>query len=246
MDKSRTENLIGKKAVEKLASSSVAVFGLGGVGSYCVETLCRAGVGKLLLCDGDVVQESNLNRQLYALKNTVGKKKAEVAKERCLLINENARIIAMPIFFNAETADKFDFSSYDYIIDCIDNVTSKLLLAVKAKEAGVKIISCMGTGNKLDNTRFRITDIKKTHACPLAKVMRRELKKRGITDYTVLFSDEERKLPLSDDKRTPASVSFVPSVAGITITGYVVNSLIAGLLPSDDERSPKGKEEKKA
>ena len=242
MDKSRTENLIGKRAVEKLASSSVAVFGLGGVGSYCVETLCRAGVGKLLLCDGDIVQESNVNRQLYALNSTVGKKKAEVAKERCLLINEQAEIVSAPIFFNAETADEFDFSSYDYIIDCIDNVTSKLLLAEKAKEAGVEIISCMGTGNKLDNTRFVVTDIKKTHACPLAKVMRRELKKRGITEYTVLFSDEERKLPVCEDKRTPASVSFVPSVAGITITGYVVNRLIAGLLPSDDERKQEKKE----
>ena len=241
MDKSRTKNLIGETAVEKLKKSAVCVFGLGGVGSYCVETLCRAGVGKLLLCDGDVVQESNVNRQLYALKNTIGRKKTEVAKERCLLINEEAEIIAAPIFFNAETADEFDFSSYDYVIDCIDNVTSKLLLAEKAKQAGVKIISCMGTGNKLDNTRFAITDIGNTRSCPLAKVMRRELKKRGITEYTVLYSDEERKLPLCEDKRTPASVSFVPSVAGITITGYVVNALIDGFLPDAEDRKPKNK-----
>lgn len=230
MDKTRTISLIGERAAEKLAASSVAVFGLGGVGSYCAEALCRVGVGKLLLCDGDVVSPSNLNRQLYALSSTVGEKKALVAKKRCEDINDGAEIIAAPVFFDQATQNDFDFCGYDFVVDCIDRVTSKLLIIEKARAAGTPVVSCMGTGNRLDCSKFKIADVEKTSGCSLARVMRRELKKRGVSGVPVLFSEEKARLPLAADKRTPASVAFVPAVAGLTLANYVVNRLIDGLL----------------
>ena len=222
----REANLIGKENVELLAAQSVAVFGLGGVGSYCVEALVRAGIGRLLICDGDVVAESNLNRQLYALRSTVGQSKVAVAAKRIKDINPDIELIEKPIFYNKETEGEFDLSTFDYIVDCIDNVTSKIMLVERAKCLNKSIIACLGTGNKLDNTRFEVADIYKTSVCPLAKVMRRELKKRGIESLKVVYSKEEPRLPLCEDKRTPASISFVPPVAGMVIAGEVIRDLL--------------------
>ncbi len=220
---SRTEALIGKENLEKLQNSKVAIFGLGGVGTYVLEGLARAGVGNLILVDNDTISESNLNRQIIALKSTIGKYKVEVAKERVLEINPNANIKIYQEFFTKESKDILD-ESLTYIVDAIDTVSSKIDLIVKAKELNIPIISCMGTGNKLDPTKFEVDDIYKTSVCPLAKVMRRELKQKDIKNLKVVYSKEE---PIKTDiGRTPASISFVPSVAGLIIAGEVVKDII--------------------
>lgn len=224
--------LIGEENIEKLRNSSVMLFGVGGVGSFTAEALARAGVGRIGLCDNDTVSVSNINRQLVALESTVGKLKVEVMAQRIADINPDTVIDKYPCFYNAETAGEFDLKSYDYIIDAIDTVTSKLLLIKTAKELEVPIISSMGTGNKLDPTALTVTDIKKTSGCPLAKVMRRELKNLGINSLKVVYSTELPIKPLfqPDDagerRSTPGSVSFVPSVAGLIATGEVIKDLI--------------------
>ena len=219
---SRTESLIGEKGLDTLLRSKVAVFGIGGVGSYVVEALARSGVG---------------NRQLIALRSTIGKSKTQVAKDRIMDINQDAVVHTYDTFYSARTADLFDFSTFDYVVDAIDTVSSKILLIEKAKEAQVPIISSMGTGNKLDPSKFQITDISKTSVCPLAKVMRLELKKRKIKKVKVLFSTE---LPQKDRRKrgepqetkgntnhpVPGSISFVPSVAGLLIAGEVIRDLL--------------------
>lgn len=222
----REINLLGEEKVEALSKKRVAVFGLGGVGSYCAEALVRAGVGYLTVCDGDKFAFSNLNRQLFALRSTVGKFKTTVAKERFIDINPHLEIEEKPIFFNNDTALEFDFSRFDYVADCIDNVTAKLLLAKTCAALNKPLIACMGTGNKLDNTRFKIADISETKVCPLAKVMRRELKKLGVLSLAVVYSEEEPKKPFCEDKRTPASISFVPGAAGLIMAGKIINDLI--------------------
>lgn len=226
----REINLIGIDKFNILQSKTVAVFGLGGVGSFIAEGLCRAGIGKLVLCDGDKIDKSNINRQLFALNSTVGRYKTEVAKERLKDINPNVEIVIYTKRFDATTKDEFDFSGVDYIADAIDTVTSKLLLIGLAKEKDIPIISCMGTGNKLYGGAFKITDIKKTNVCPLCKVMRKELKARGITNVDVLYTEEEPtraiKGDLSTRKVPPASISFVPSVAGLKICEYIVHKFI--------------------
>ena len=227
--KKREINLLGSDKVEYLSKRSVAVFGLGGVGSYCAEALCRAGVGKLLLCDGDVVDETNINRQLFALFSTVGRPKCEIAKERLTDINPDVEIVSKFAFFEEKTLSQFDLSGYDYIVDCVDRVSAKLLLAETCKALDKSIIACLGTGNKLDNTAFKVSDIFKTKICPLAKVMRRELKKRGIERLKVVYSEEEPRVPFCEDKRTPASVSFVPPVAGLIVAGEVIKDLLKGV-----------------
>jgi len=225
--------LIGDEAVEKLKSSSVAVFGCGGVGSYTIEALARAGVGKITVIDADEVSVSNINRQIIATSSTVGRPKAEVQKERILDINPNCTAESMVMFYGAETADKIDLTQFDYVCDAIDSVTSKLLLIKTCHDAGVPIISSMGTGNKLHPEMFEITDISKTSVCPLARVMRRELKARGIYKLKVLYSKEEPITPISTGecentpgrRATPASISFVPSVAGLMIGGEIIKDL---------------------
>ncbi len=221
----RTDMLIGKEKRKKLKNCHVAVFGIGGVGSYSCEALARAGVGRLTVIDSDTVSSSNINRQLIALQSTVGQKKVEVAAARIKDINPDICVDALDIFFCADTEESLDFSQFDYVIDAIDTVTSKLLIIQKAKACGVPVISCMGTGNKLDPIAFKIADINKTSVCPLARVMRRELKVRGITDVKVLYSTEQ---PQNQDNssRTPASISFVPSVAGLLIAGEVIKDII--------------------
>lgn len=223
----RTEMLIGKEALSLLSKKTVAVFGLGGVGSYTAAALARAGVGRLIVVDFDTVSPSNINRQLFAMKSTVGQKKCDVAR-RYLADVSDCEIIAYDIRYCAETAEEIDLSRVDYIADCIDTVTSKLLLIERATVAGIPVISSMGTGNKLYPERFKISDISKTSVCPLARVMRRELKARGISHLKVLWSDEiPRKQPCEsgEDGRTPASISFVPSAAGLIIAGEIVREL---------------------
>ncbi len=220
--KSRTETLIGKDNVDKLSRAHVLVFGLGGVGSYCVEALARAGIGELTLVDGDKVCESNINRQLIATTKTVGRAKAEVQKERVLEINPNASVHTKQIFFLPENSGEFDFSKYDYVVDAVDTVTAKLEIILKAKSANTPVISSMGTGNKLDSTAFKVSDVYKTKVCPLAKVMRKELKSRGVDKLKVVYSEEE---PLKKD-RTPSSISFVPPVAGLILAGEVIKDII--------------------
>lgn len=224
----RTEILLGFDAISMLKGSSVAVFGVGGVGSYTVEALVRGGVGTLYLYDGDVVSETNINRQLVATTKTVGRAKVDVATEHCLDVNPDISVYAEKLFFNADNADSVDFTKFDYIVDAIDTVSSKLLLIEKAKASDVPVISCMGAGNKLDPTRFEVTDISKTSVCPLAKVMRYELKKRGITKVKVLYSKEEpiKHGKTENGKPLPGSVSFVPSVAGLIIAGEVIKDLV--------------------
>ena len=222
---SRTENLIGTDALQKLAGCHIAVFGIGGVGGYVVEALIRAGVTKIDLIDSDCVDITNLNRQIIALHSTVGKPKVEVMRQRVLDINPNAVVNTFPVLFLPENSHQFDFSKYDYVVDAIDNVTAKIELAVKCQESGTPLISSMGTGNKLDPTKFEVTDIYKTSVCPLAKVMRYELKKRGIKKLKVLYSKEE-PIKNSVDPRTPMSISFVPSAAGFIIAGEVIKDII--------------------
>lgn len=241
----RTQLIIGQEALKKLADSHVVVFGVGGVGSFVCEALARAGVGRLTIFDDDTVAESNINRQLVALHSTIGMPKVEVMAQRINDINPNCSVTQNRCFYTAENAEQYPFDDADFIVDAIDTVSSKLLLIEQANKANVPIICSMGTGNKLDPSRFEITDISKTSVCPLAKVMRKELKNRGIKHVTVLYSKEEPIKPAqlektdsaadaspyrkggSSRRQTPGSISFVPSVAGLTIAGHVINRLIA-------------------
>ena len=230
----RTVSLVGKDGFSKLNSKKVIVFGLGGVGSYIAEALVRSGVRKIAVVDSDVVAESNINRQLIALESTIGKLKTEVFYERAKDIYPDVLVKRYPIFYNEETADEIDLSLYDYVIDAIDTVTAKLMIIERAVALGKPVISCMGTGNKLDPTVFKVADISKTKYCPLARVMRRELSKRNINSgVKVLYSEEQALSPIADeesDKKgngiAPASISFVPSVAGLIIAGEVIKDLI--------------------
>ena len=233
---SRTEALLGSEALERLKKSKVAVFGIGGVGGYAAEALARSGVGHLELVDHDTVSVSNINRQIVALHSTVGKYKVDVMKERIRDINPDIEVISHKCFYLPETAEDFDFSQYDYVVDCIDTVTGKLQLIEAAKIAGVPVISSMGAGNKLDPTAFEVADISKTSVCPLAKVMRKELKKRSINNVKVVYSKEEpveAKISLkegeakeSSRRSIPASCAFVPSVAGLILAGEVIKDLV--------------------
>lgn len=230
MQFSRTALLIGEEGVEKLKNSRVAVFGVGGVGGYVVEALARSGVGALELIDKDTVSTSNINRQIIALHSTIGRLKTEVMAERVKDINPACKVSVRNLFYLPETAEAFDFSSYDYVVDAIDTVSGKLALVEQAKKANVPVISSMGAGNKLDATAFEVADITKTSVCPLARVMRRELKKRGVEHLKVVYSKEE-PLPsaLTDEesgKPIPASIAFVPSVVGLIIAGEVIKDLI--------------------
>lgn len=239
---SRTELIFGKEALEKLASSRVAVFGVGGVGGYTVEALVRSGIGAIDLIDDDKVCLTNLNRQLVATRKTVGLYKVDVAAERIADINPDVKVCTHKIFYMPETAAQFDFSEYDYIVDAIDTVTGKIALVVHADAAGTPIISSMGAGNKVDPTAFEVTDIYKTSVCPLAKVMRHELKRRGIKKLKVVYSKEEPIKPIGDmadcieptqaarngtqRRHVPGSTAFVPSVAGLILAGEVIKDLI--------------------
>ena len=224
---SRMGLLLGEEALSRLEGSRVAVFGLGGVGGYTVEALARAGIGHLDLIDSDTVSLSNRNRQILATRSTLGLPKTEAAKRRVLDINEEAQVTTWELFYNADTADMIDLGMYDYIVDAIDTVTAKLLLIQRAHEAGTPIISCMGTGNKLDPTAFQVTDISKTSMCPLARVMRKELGKRGIRRLKVVYSQEEAMTPHGAEeemaalgkRQIPGSVSFVPGAAGLILAG---------------------------
>ncbi len=221
---SRTELLLGKAAIDKLAGSRIAIFGIGGVGGYAAEALARIGIGTLDLIDSDKVTLSNLNRQIIATHKTIGRYKTDAAAERIADINPGAKVNIYNVFYTKDTADSFDFSKYDYIIDAIDTVSSKLILAVNAKAAGVPLISSMGAGNKLDPTMFEVADIYDTSVCPLARVMRHELRKLGIERLKVVYSKEPPVIP-QDNARVPGSASFVPSVAGLIIAGEVVKDI---------------------
>lgn len=230
---SRTALLLGSAAMEKLKNAKVAVFGLGGVGGYVVEALARSGVGALELVDHDDISITNINRQILATRSTVGKGKAETAKQRVLDIDPEIAVTARKEFFGPDTMAGFDFRQYSYVVDAIDTVTGKLALVTAAQAAGVPIISCMGTGNKLDPTKFQIADISKTRICPLARIMRKECAKRGIRHLKVLFSTEDPVTPgestteeLPEGRRAlPGSVAFVPSVAGLIIASEVIKDL---------------------
>nr|WP_325179791.1 tRNA threonylcarbamoyladenosine dehydratase [uncultured Oscillibacter sp.] len=235
---SRTELLLGREGIERLARSRVAVFGLGGVGGYTVEALVRSGVGTLDLIDSDRVSLTNLNRQILATRRTLGQYKADAARERVLEINPEAVVYAWKQFFGPDTAGVFDFSQYDYVVDAIDTVTGKLLLIQAALAAGTRVISCMGAGNKLDPTAFRVADIYETSVCPLARVMRKELKRRGIRKLKVVYSQEPPRNPEGElyqqslegeaRRQVPGSVAFVPAVAGLLLAGEVVKDLALG------------------
>ena len=230
----RTALLIGSEGIDRLQNAKVALFGIGGVGSFTAEALIRAGVGALDLFDNDTVAPSNLNRQLIALHSTIGRYKVDAARERLLDINPNAKIGAHVLFYLPENADEVDLSGYDYIVDCIDTVASKIELAVRAEKLRVPIIASMGTGNKLDPTTFEVADISKTSVCPLARVMRQELRKRGIEHLKVVYSREIPRTPLESERTekpqgsrrsTPGSISFCPSVAGLILAGEVIRDL---------------------
>lgn len=228
---SRTAILLGVEAMQKLKNSRVAIFGIGGVGGYVAEALARSGVGTLDLFDNDTVSKTNINRQIYALHSTIGQYKTEVAAKRIADINPEAVVNCHKVFYMPDNADEYDLSKYDYIIDAIDTVTAKIELVVRAQKADVPIISSMGTGNKLDPLSFEVTDIFKTTMCPLAKVMRYELKKRGIKKLKVIYSKEKPLTPLSTDevsskRQVPGSTAFVPSVAGLIIASEVIKDLI--------------------
>lgn len=231
---SREELLLGEEKLQKLQSAHVAVFGAGGVGSYVIEALARSGVGAISIVDGDTVSLTNVNRQLLALESTLGKSKAETAKSRVQDINPDCRVKAHPLFFTAETAEEFDFTRYDYVADAIDMVTSKLLLISRAKAAGVPVISCMGTGNKFDPMAFRVADVTETTVCPLARIMRKELKKRGIGHVKAVFSPEDAKTPLPGgetgrgERPVPGSMAFVPAAAGLLMASEIVKDLAGG------------------
>ena len=243
---SRTGLLIGKEALERLSKAHVAVFGIGGVGGYVVEALVRSGIGNFDLIDDDKVCLTNLNRQIIATRDTIGRHKVEVMRERILSINPDAEVTTHRCFYLPENARDFDFSSYDYVVDAVDTVTAKLEIVMRAKESNIPVISCMGVGNKLNPTQLEIADIYKTSVCPLAKVMRRELRKRGVDKLKVLYSKEEPITPLDDSEDTcrehcvcppgttrkctqrraiPGSISFVPSAAGLIIASEVVKDL---------------------
>ena len=230
MQHSRTALLIGEDGVEKLKKARVAVFGVGGVGGYVAEALARSGVGALELIDKDTVSESNINRQIIALHSTVGRKKTEVMAERAKDINPAIQVCVHDIFYLPETAEKFDFSAYDYVVDAIDTVSGKIALIEQAKRANTPVISSMGAGNKLNPTAFEVADISKTSVCPLARVMRRELKARGIEHVKVVYSKEEPLLSKCVDEETgkavPGSIAFVPSVVGLIIASEVIKDLI--------------------
>ncbi len=227
----RTQMLIGEDKLERLKAAKVIVFGVGGVGGYAVEALARAGVSTIDVVDNDTVSVTNINRQIIALHSTVGEKKTEVIKRRMLDINPALNITAYDTFFDADTAPQFDLAQYSYIVDAIDTVTSKLLLVKLAQETGVPIICSMGTGNKFDPAQFKVADIYKTSGCPLARVMRRELKNMGIKKLNVVYSPEEVKKPVleSDEetgkRATPGTLSFVPPVAGLILAGKVISDL---------------------
>ena len=229
----RTAMLLGESAVEKLGKARVAVFGIGGVGGYTLEALARAGVGALDLIDNDTVSRSNINRQILATHSTVGKPKVEAGRDRVLDINPDCRVTTWQVFYTPETAGQFDFTRYDYIVDAIDTVTGKLQLVQAAKATGTPIICCMGTGNKLDASAFRVEDISKTTMCPLARIMRKELSKRGIKHLKVVYSQEEALTPtgweeeakLLGKRQIPGSVSFVPGAAGLILAGEVIKDI---------------------
>lgn len=231
----RTELLLGKEKMDRLKNARVAVFGIGGVGGYVVEALARSGVGTLDLIDNDKVSLTNINRQIIATHSTLGRFKVDVAAERVLDINPQAKVNVYRTFYLPENAEEFDFTAYDYVVDAIDTVTGKLQLVVQAAEAGTPIISSMGAGNKMDALAFEVADIYETEVCPLAKVMRRELKKRGIPHLKVVYSKEKPMTPIADTgaeteetgkRQTPGSMAFVPSVAGLIIAGEVMKDLI--------------------
>lgn len=230
---SRTALLLGEAAIQKLASSRVAIFGLGGVGGYCLEALARSGVGAFDIVDADRIDTTNLNRQILALRSTVGRLKTEVAAERVRDINPAANVRTHSIFYTDESALLFDFSQYDYVVDAVDTVAAKVSLALRAQEAGVKIISCMGAGNKLDPTAFEVTDIYKTSVCPLARAMRSQLKKVGVKSLKVVYSKEQptqidnsAAQKRASGRPSPASCAFVPSVAGLIMAGEVIKDLV--------------------
>ena len=217
----RTIGLIGEDGAEKLKNARVLLFGIGGVGGYVAEALIRSGVGGLDAVDGDTVADSNINRQIVALTSTIGRYKAEVFSERAKDINPEAEVTAYNLFFNADTAQKFDFSAYDYVVDAVDDVPAKTEIIVRAVAAGTPVISAMGAGNKLDPTLFKVSDISKTSVCPLARVMRRKLRERGVNHCKVVYSTEEPRAR----RVLPSSMAFVPSVAGLIIAGEIVLDL---------------------
>ena len=234
MQFSRTALLLGEEAMEKLKGARVAVFGIGGVGGYCVEALARSGIGTLDLIDNDTVNITNLNRQIIATHDTLGMAKVDAAKARILSINPSAVVHTHKTFYLPGTADRFDFTRYDYVVDAIDTVTGKLMLVQAAREAGTPVISCMGAGNKLDPTAFEVADISKTSVCPLARVMRKELGRRGIKHLKVVYSKELALTPapaeeeadsLHTKRQTPGSNAFVPAVAGLILAGEVIKDL---------------------
>lgn len=222
---------MGSEAMQKLYKSRVLVFGAGGVGGYAIEALARSGVGTIAVCDGDEIALSNINRQILATRKTLGKNKAKTAGERVAEINPECNFKAFPLYYTADTADLFDFKDYDYIVDAIDSVTNKLAIIERAKRKNIPVISCMGAGNKLNPAAFKVADISKTSVCPLARVMRRELKKRGIDRLKAVYSEEEPVTPAisrAEGKRAvPASCAFVPSVAGLIIASEVIKDLVA-------------------
>ena len=230
---SRTQMLLGEEAMQKLQKARVIVFGVGGVGGYTVEALARCGVGQLDLCDSDTVSVSNINRQILATHSTVGMLKVEAGKQRVLDINPQCVVRTWPVFYTPETADRFDFTQYDYIVDAIDTVTGKLALVERATAAGTPIICCMGTGNKLDASAFEVADISKTTMCPLARIMRKELAKRGIKHLKVVYSREEALTPTGWEeeaaalgkRQIPGSVAFVPGAAGLILAGEVIKDI---------------------
>ena len=223
----RTSLVIGEENIDRLSQSEVAVFGVGGVGGFVCEALARSGAGKLTLIDGDTVAKSNINRQIIALESTVGKQKAEVMKERILDINPNAEVNALNIFLNSETVSTIDFTQFDYIVDAVDDIKAKVMLAKLAEENRIPIIAAMGAGNKTDPTKFEVSDIFKTSVCPLARIMRHELKKAGIKKLKVAFSKETPKNPpyRIEGEKTVGSLSFVPSVMGLIIAGEVIKDI---------------------
>ena len=239
----RTRLLVGDDPIDRLSAAKIAVFGVGGVGGFCVEALARAGIGTLHLYDDDTVSESNLNRQLIALHSTIGKPKVEVMAARVLDINPNCQVKAIPMFYLPENADSVDLSQYDYVVDAIDTVAAKLELVKRCHELNVPIISAMGSGNKLDPSAFVVTDISKTQGCPLARVMRKELRKRGINHLKVVYSEEEPLTPMAPPEEeapadsggtrppstarraTPGSIAFVPGAAGLVLAGAVIRDI---------------------
>lgn len=232
----RTQMLLGTQALARLEKARVAIFGIGGVGGYTMEALARSGIGQLDLIDNDTISLSNLNRQLLATHSTLGMAKVEAGRQRILDINPQCLVRTWPVFYTPETADQFDFTQYDYIVDAIDTVTGKLALVERAMEAGTPIICSMGTGNKLDGSAFQVADISKTTMCPLARVMRKELGKRGIKHLKVVYSQEEAMTPTGWEeeaaaigkRQIPGSVAFVPGAAGLILAGEVVKDLARG------------------